>query len=101
MNFDAVEALDAQFEDKAESVACYIKNLSAFAADLKAEEENLSARRKTVEHRVDSVKKYLSSCLVTVGKDKVETAKARIRPCLKNKSCTRNQVMRSYEHETI
>ena len=31
MNFDAVEALDAQFEDKAESVACYIKNLSAFA----------------------------------------------------------------------
>ena len=78
MNFDAVEALDAQFEDKAESVACYIKNLSAFAADLKAEEENLSTRRKTVERRVDSVKKYLSSCLATVGKDKVETAKARI-----------------------
>ena len=25
-NFDAVEALNAQFEDKAESVACYIKN---------------------------------------------------------------------------
>ena len=23
------------------------------------------------------------------------------RPCLKNKSCTRNQVMRSYEHEAI
>lgn len=78
MNFDAVEALDAQFEDKAESVACYIKNLSAFAAGLKAEEENLSTRRKTVERRVDSVKKYLSSCLATVGKDKVETEKARI-----------------------
>ena len=28
-------------------------------------------------------------------------AYAAIRPCLKNKSCTRNQVMRSYEHETI
>ena len=50
----------------------------AFVADLKAEEENLSARRKTVERRVDSVKQYLSSCLATVGKDKVETAKARI-----------------------
>lgn len=45
---------------------------------VEAEEENLSTRRKTVERRVDSVKKYLSSCLVTVGKDKVETAKARI-----------------------
>lgn len=77
-NFDAVEALDAQFEDKAESVACYIKNLTAFAADLKAEEENLADRRKAVERRVDGVKKYLSSCLVAVGKDKVETAKARI-----------------------
>ncbi|WP_130850018.1 nuclear transport factor 2 family protein [Intestinimonas timonensis] len=31
----------------------------------------------------------------------VTDASTGIRPCLKNKSCTRNQVMRSYEHETI
>lgn len=30
-----------------------------------------------------------------------EPSRDLIRPCLKNKSCTRNQVMRSYEHETI
>ena len=42
-NFDAVEALNAQFEDKAESVACYIKNLTAFVADLKTEEAALPA----------------------------------------------------------
>ena len=30
-----------------------------------------------------------------------DTQNEMIRPCLKNKSCTRNQVMRSYEHETI
>lgn len=42
-NFDAVEALNAQFEDKAESVACYIKNLTAFVADLKTEEDALVA----------------------------------------------------------
>ena len=77
-NFDAVEALNAQFEDKAESVACYIKNLTAFVADLKTEEATLAARRKTAERRVDSVKKYLTSCMESVGKDKVETAKARI-----------------------
>ena len=77
-NFDAVEALNAQFEDKAESVACYIKNLAAFVADLKTEEDALAARRKTAERRVDSVKKYLTSCMESVGKDKVETAKARI-----------------------
>lgn len=77
-NFDAVEALNAQFEDKAESVACYIKNLTAFVDDLKTEEAAMAARRKTAERRVDSVKKYLTSCMESVGKDKVETAKARI-----------------------
>lgn len=78
MNFDAVEALNAQFEDKAESVACYIKNLTAFVADLKAEEDALAVRRKTAERRIDSVKRYLTSCMESVGKDKVETARARI-----------------------
>lgn len=77
-NFDAVESLNAQFEEKAESVACYIKNLAAFADDLKAEEDTLSARRKTAERRIDSMKKYLTSCLESVGKDKVETVRARI-----------------------
>lgn len=77
-NFDAVESLNAQFEEKAESVACYIKNLAAFADDLKAEEDTLSARRKSAERRIDSMKKYLTSCLESVGKDKVETVRARI-----------------------
>lgn len=77
-NFDAVESLNAQFEEKAESVACYIKNLAAFADDLKAEEGTLSARRKSAERRIDSMKKYLTSCLESVGKDKVETVRARI-----------------------
>lgn len=78
INFDAVEALGAKFDDKAESVACYIKNWAAFAGNLKAEEEALAARRKAAERRVDSMKKYLSSCMEAVGRDKVETAKARI-----------------------
>ena len=55
MNFDAVEALDAQFEDKAESVACYIKNLSAFVADLKAEEETTAKpQAPSAERSIDS-----------------------------------------------
>ena len=78
LNFEAVDALAGVFEEKAESVACYIKNLTAFVDDLKTEEAALAARRKTAERRVDSVKKYLTSCMESVGKDKVETVKARI-----------------------
>ncbi len=78
LNFEAVDALAGTFEEKAESVACYIKNLDAFAGDLKAEEANLAERRKSAEKRVENLKKYLTSCLDAVGRDKVETAKVRV-----------------------
>ncbi len=78
LNFEAVDTLAGTFEEKAESVACYIKNLDAFAGDLKAEEANLAERRKSAEKRVENLKKYLTSCLDAVGRDKVETAKVRV-----------------------
>ena len=36
-----------------------------------------------------------------VSTDSEEQLTSYTRPCLKNKSCTINQVMRSYEHETM
>lgn len=78
LNYEAVDTLTGQFEEKAESVACYIKNLDAFAASLKAEEANLSERRKSAERKADNLKKYLTSCLDAVKRDKVETARAKV-----------------------
>ena len=78
VNFDAVENLHERFDEKAENVACYIKNLTAFAGDLKAEEEALCQRRKSAERRVESLKRYLSSCMDIAGKAKLDTARARI-----------------------
>lgn len=78
LNFEAVDALSDQFEEKAESVACYIKNLDAFAASLKSEESNLSERRKSAERKADNLKKYLASCLDAVNKDKLETTRAKV-----------------------
>ena len=77
-NFEAIDALESKFDEKAESVACYIKNLDRFAADLKAEEAAMAERRKSAEKKADSLKKYLASCMDNVGRDKVETVKARI-----------------------
>ena len=78
LNYEAVDALSGQFEEKAESVACYIKNLDAFAASLKSEETNLSERRKSAERKADNLKKYLTSCLDAVNRDKLETARAKV-----------------------
>lgn len=78
LDFGALESLGGQFEDKAESVACYVKNLSAFAAALKTEEESLADRRKRAEKKAENMKAYLSRCMDAVGSDKVETAKVRV-----------------------
>lgn len=78
LNFEAVDALAGVFEEKAESVACYIKNLEAFIGSLKTEESSLAERRKSAERKVDNMKKYLTSCLDAAGRDKVETAKVRV-----------------------
>lgn len=78
LNFEAVDALAGAFEEKAESVACYIKNLDAFAASLKAEETSMAERRKTAERKAENMKKYLTSCLDAANCDKVETAKVRV-----------------------
>lgn len=78
LNFEAVDAIGGQFEIKAESVACYVKNLTAFAGALKVEEASLAERRKQAEKKAENMKAYLSSCMTTVGSDKVETSKVRI-----------------------
>lgn len=78
LNYEAVDALTGQFEEKAESVACYIKNLDAFAASIKAEEFKLAERRKNAERKADNLKKYLTSCLDAVNREKLETARTKV-----------------------
>ena len=78
INIEDIEAVAGEFEEKAESVALYIKNLDAFAASLKAEEEALNERRKSAERRVDQMKNYLTFCLSSAGHDKFETPKVKV-----------------------
>lgn len=74
--FEAVDALDTAFEDKAEAYAVTIKNLLAEAAALKNERDNMKAREDAVKRRAEALKKHLADSMTAVGKDKIETAKA-------------------------
>lgn len=78
LDLSALEALECAFDDKAENIALYLKNLSAMSAQIKAEESNLSERRKTIDSRVGSLKRYLSQCMDRVGKTNLETSRCRI-----------------------
>lgn len=71
-----LDAIETKLENKAESVACFIKDRRAFAETLKAEERALKERRERVEKKVDWLTDYLSNCLTAAGMDRVETPKA-------------------------
>lgn len=75
---DTLEAITASIEDKADSIACLLKNLDAECKAIKAEEERLAERRKAKEKSHERIKQYLSETLQSAGIDKVETARNRI-----------------------
>lgn len=75
---DTLEAITASIEDKADSIACLLKNLDADIVAIKAEEARLAERRKAKEKSHERIKQYLSETLQSAGIDKVETARNRI-----------------------
>ena len=75
---DTLESISSLLEDKADNIACLIKNMTAEAAAIKAEEDKLAERRKTKERRIEGLKKYLSFALQQSGKTKIETARNNI-----------------------
>lgn len=70
---DALEAVTARFEDKAEAVACFIKQLEAEAEMLQAEEDALYKRRQAKEHKAVRLRTYLANCIQAAGRDRFET----------------------------
>jgi len=75
---DTLEAITAGIEEKADSIACLLKNLDADIVAIKAEEARLAERRKAKEKSAERIKAYLSESLQKAGIDKVETARNRI-----------------------
>lgn len=76
--FDTLDGIEQEFEVKAENIAVFIKELNAEIEALKQEEERLRARRKAKETKTESLKDYLKSCMICIGRLKIDTVKARI-----------------------
>lgn len=76
--FDTLTALEAEFDEKAESCAVYIKNLTAEAKAIKDEEKALKSRRQLLERRAESVTRYLMRSMKAVGKTKISSPRAEL-----------------------
>lgn len=70
--FDTLSSIEEEFEVKAENIAAYIKELTAAAKYLKAEEEALSKRRKAKEKQAEWLKKYLLESMQDIGRTKID-----------------------------
>lgn len=77
-DFNAIDFIDSEFEDKAVNCALYVKGLEAEIAAYKAEEERLKEWRKAAEKKRDSFMQYIESCMDEVGKSKIQDPRARL-----------------------
>ena len=70
---DTLEAIDGEIEHKADNCARVLRQMDADAKAIKAEEERLYNRRKSLENRSDWLKHRLQTLMEITGKTKIKT----------------------------
>lgn len=74
--FDTLEAVEGEFDVKAENLACYIKQLKAEAETLKKEKLAFTKRQAQKEKQAEKLTKYLLSSMQAAGKTKIDMPRA-------------------------
>ena len=72
MLLDAFKNQEEEISIKIEGYCKFIKNLESDIAGLKAEEERLKDKRKTMENTIDRAKKAMQMAMETAGEKKVK-----------------------------
>ena len=76
--FDTLDGMEIAIQEKAESVALYIKNLDYQIKAIKSEKSRLDARLKSKEKSFKNMLEYLKNCLEAAKLKKIETPRAAI-----------------------
>jgi len=66
---DTFEGLEFQLKEKAKNIGGFILNLEVQAKAIKEAEQNMNKRRKVLENKAASLKKYLHNNMVIANKD--------------------------------
>ena len=69
---DTLDSISGELEQKSVAVAMFARNLEATAEQIKQAEAAMATRRKALENRADSLKRYLLGAMQTTGITKVE-----------------------------
>lgn len=76
--FDRLMKVEADFEVKAENIACFIKELSGEAETLRKEKKSVSSRLDAKTHLIDRLKTMLVENMTAIGRKKIDMPKAKI-----------------------
>lgn len=71
---DTLDSIESTIEDKADGYGKVMQMLDADIASIKAEENRLAARRKSLERKKEMLKGNLFDAMKTVGIAKIKTA---------------------------
>ena len=74
--FDTLEGIEGEFDERAENIAVYIKELETEAKTLKAEKIAVGKRQAQKEKTAENLRKYLINSMKTIGRNKVDMPKA-------------------------
>ena len=74
--FDTLEGMEGELEEKLLNLACYIKELDAQAADIKAAKDKLAKRQKTAENKSRRLREYVLEAMQTINRKKIESPQA-------------------------
>lgn len=70
--FDTLEGIEGEFDEKAESIAVYIKQLKAEANILKFEKSAIAKRQSQKEREVEKLAAYLLISMKAIGRSKID-----------------------------
>ena len=75
---DTLESLECDFEEKADNIACLVKENNAMSKALKEEAKKLLERAKAKDMSSEWLTNYLKESFISNGKTKIETNRNKI-----------------------
>lgn len=76
--FDTLDAIEGEFDIKAENIACFIKQLEGDLELIKKQKAAFERRRKVKENQLERMKDYLLECMNKSKRSKIDMPKAKI-----------------------
>jgi len=69
---DTLESLGGELQAKAQSMVAFVRNLESTAAAIKDAEAQMAARRKAIENRAASIKRYVLDAMQQNGIQRID-----------------------------